>query len=449
MVVLPPLLRPRRTDEYTPPPPPRAQRRATARAAEALRDRAAESRVDPRAYAEGRSATAVALRALDAEAGGGFFVVPEDAERADDVAADVFDDPDGPPLIDVQTHLVNPARFVGGAAKALGWFLGFSDPDRWAAGVDPQRLGPSMWAELVFARSETAAALITLPPGSGDDRLVDNDEVALCRSIVDAMAGPGRVLTHSIVHPNLPGEVAAMAEWAQRCEPSGWKCYPLYGGDPESPGGVGWRLDDDVGTEFLERVRDLGPRLLAVHKGISGPVPDSAPEGASPSDVGPAAVAFPELTFVIYHSGYEPAWDEGPYSTEGRGVDALIRSVGETGVGNVYAELGSTWHLVLRKPEQAAHVLGKLLASFGPERIVWGTDSVWYGSPQPLIDAFRAFQIPERMQEEFGYPALTDSVKRRILSANASALYAIEPRPRADDWVARAADELARAFPGR
>ena len=93
----------------------------------------------------------------------------------------------------------------------------------------------------------------------------------------------------------------------------------------------------------------------------------------------------------------------------------------------MYAELGSTWFLVLRRPVEAAHVLGKLLAHFGPERILWGTDCTWYGSPQPLIDAFRAFTIPERMQAEFGYPPLTDSVKERILGANAAALYDIDP----------------------
>lgn len=32
-----------------------------------------------------------------------------------------------------------------------------------------------------------------------------------------------------------------------------------------------------------------------------------------------------------------------------------------------------------------------LLKQFGPSRILWGTDSTWYGSPQSLIDAFRAF----------------------------------------------------------
>ena len=107
----------------------------------------------------------------------------------------------------------------------------------------------------------------------------------------------------------------------------------------------------------------------------------------------------------------------------------MIASCADHGVragGNVYAELGSTWFLMLRRPFEAAHVLGKLLAHFGPERVLWGTDSTWYGSPQPLIDAFRAFTIPERMQEEFGYSALTDEVKDAILGHNAARLYDLD-----------------------
>ena len=119
------------------------------------------------------------------------------------------------------------------------------------------------------------------------------------------------------------------------------------------------------------------------------------------------------------------------------GVDRLVQSVADAGIGpggNVYAELGSTWFLMLRRPREAAHVLGKLLRALGPDRILWGTDSVWYGSPQPLIDAFRAFCIPESMQERYGYPALTRAAKERILGLNARVVYDVD-----DDTVSRAA----------
>lgn len=82
--------------------------------------------------------------------------------------------------------------------------------------------------------------------------------------------------------------------------------------------------------------------------------------------------------------------------------------------------------MMMRRPCEAAHIIGKLLVALGPDRVVWGTDCIWYGSPQPLIDAFRAFEIPERMQEQYGYPALTPEIKDKILCRNAAEVYGID-----------------------
>ncbi|MGI9604206.1 MAG: amidohydrolase family protein [Acidimicrobiales bacterium] len=448
--VVPQLIRRRSTDEYRPPPPRPNEMRAAARAASGVAERSAEQRLHPLLFAETRTATAVGLRAIDAEAGGGFFSVPVDAERSSEVADETFGDPSGPPVIDVQTHLVNPAHFTGPSAEALTWYLQMADGDRWAAGVDGRDLAPAVWARTVFGASETALALITAPPGADHTRVIDNDEIAQCRAIVDHHASPGRVLTHAIVHPNVAGDLEAMPDWATRCRPSGWKVYPLYGPRPGDHTETGWFLDDETGTRFLEQVRSVGPTRVAVHKGISGAIHDASPLGASPRDVGPAAARFPDIDFLVYHSGYEPNLDEAAFRPDGHGVDQLIASCAahDIGVGgNVYAELGSTWHLVLRRPEQAAHVLGKLLNQFGPEQILWGTDSVWYGSPQPLIDAFRAFTIPAWMQERFGYPELTATIKRQILGRNAQRVYGSEAAPRSDDWVEAAAEQLDATFP--
>jgi predicted TIM-barrel fold metal-dependent hydrolase len=212
---------------------------------------------------------------------------------------------------------------------------------------------------------------------------------------------------------------------------------------------------------FLEQVRAVGPKVVAAHKGLGGPIPHASVAAASPRDIGPAAAAYPDIDFVVYHSGYErnPDGEEGPYdpAAPNDGVDRLVASVDAAGIragGNVYAELGSTWFLMLRRPAEAAHVLGKLLRALGPDRILWGTDSIWYGSPQPLIDAFRAFQIPETFQEQFGYPALTSEVKEKILSHNARRVYAVSDSALADaarslgasaSWVGRASVELRRA----
>ncbi len=430
-VIVPPLLRRRASDEYAPPP-------------WSARDRAALARLAFSSSAEAldRRATAATLRAIDAVHGGGFYDVPDDATRDLDAAEAVFDG--AAPVVDVQTHFVDARRWHGPAAHALGAFLQTADPDRWSGGVDPALIDGAAWAALVFGASETSVALLTSTPGTADDNVLTNTQIAAARDVVDRYAGTGRLLTHTIVHPNLgPAELDAMGESAARLRPSGWKCYTLWGPPTKASPAGGWFLDDDeVGFPFLERVRALGPRVVATHKGIGGGMPAS-----SPRDIGPAAAAFPDLTFVVYHSGYDL---DSPADDQSRGVDRLVQSLAGSGIGpggNVYAELGTTWFLMLRRPLDAAHVLGKLLCALGPERIVWGTDCAWYGSPQPLIDAFRAFTIPPALQERYGYPPLTRATKERILSVNAQTLYGVTaPAPADRAWVANGSVELARTI---
>jgi predicted TIM-barrel fold metal-dependent hydrolase len=135
-----------------------------------------------------------------------------------------------------------------------------------------------------------------------------------------------------------------------------------------------------------------------------------------------------------------------------------VKSLKDAGIGpgdNVYAELGTTWYLIMAHPREAAHVLGKLLSVLGEDQILWGTDSIWYGSPQPLIDAFRAFQIPQEYSVRYGYPRLTPSTKEKILGPNAARLYGMDPETvhaavRQDDlaWVKAALEEYrARGTP--
>ena len=104
----------------------------------------------------------------------------------------------------------------------------------------------------------------------------------------------------------------------------------------------------------------------------------------------------------------------------------------------------------MRDPDQAAHVLGKLLVAVGPDNVVWGTDSIWYGSPQTQIEAFRAFEITEEYQEQFGYPALTPELKRKILGVNgADALRRAARHDRAASSRPRSSSRPAPRFPAR
>ncbi len=453
---LPPLLRASHSDEIPSPRLGRRGERAAARYGDTAARTARQLALDERDYAYDRRGTAATLRALDEEHGGGFFAIDEEATLDRDAADVVF--AGDAPVIDVQTHLVDPDRWRGAHAVALGNFLRRVDPDRWDGAIDPERISGAAWAALVFGASETAVALLTSTPGAGDENVLTNRQIASVRDVIDRYAGSGRVLTHTIVHPNLAGEIDAMARWSTELRPSGWKVYPLAGAATRAAPGGGWWLDDDeIGGAFLERARTLGPRIVCAHKGLGGPVAGASVATASPRDIGPAARAFPDIDFVVYHSGYEidPDREEAAYDPiAARGVDRLVRSVAAAGLGpedNVYAELGSTWFLMLRRPREAAHVLGKLLLALGPKRILWGTDSTWYGTPQPLIDAFRSFRIPASMQAAFGYPPLTRELAAQILSHNARRLYGIDVSHlgSSDDdraWAARAGPALRTAI---
>ena len=94
---------------------------------------------------------------------------------------------------------------------------------------------------------------------------------------------------------------------------------------------------------------------------------------------------------------------------------------------NVYAELGGTWWFLMGNPTHAAHVLGKLLTHVGEDRVVWGTDSIWFGTPQDQIQALRTFQISAELQERHGYPELTPALKAKIFGGTSAALYGIDP----------------------
>ena len=55
----------------------------------------------------------------------------------------------------------------------------------------------------------------------------------------------------------------------------------------------------------------------------------------------------------------------------------------------MYAELGSTWRYLMRDPDSAAHGIGKLMKYLGEDNVLWGTDSIWYGSARAASQCAR------------------------------------------------------------
>ena len=143
-----------------------------------------------------------------------------------------------------------------------------------------------------------------------------------------------------------------------------------------------------------------------------------------------------------------------PYSkaTTHIGINRLIASMKKARIGpneNVYAELGSTWWYAMRSPTQAAHVLGKLLKYVGEDNVLWGTDCLFYGSPQDQIQALRSFHISEEFQERWGYPKLTKEIKAKILGLNGARLYGVDPITAKCEFTRRELEEIRKHLPGK
>ncbi len=79
----------------------------------------------------------------------------------------------------------------------------------------------------------------------------------------------------------------------------------------------------------------------------------------------------------------------------------------------------------MRDPDSAAHALGKLFQFVGEDNVLWGTDSIWYGSPQDQIQAFRTFQIADELVAHHGYPKITPALRAKVFGRNALRVYKI------------------------
>ena len=376
----------------------------------------------------GAASALLSFNAANAAVGkrGGFFEIePEAALEPQLAQAQVGGK--GEFIFDVQGHFVDPsgAWVKSAPADAFKWSpkaacdLGAKSGARSYLNC----LGPEEFVKDVFLDSDTDMMVLSFVPSRRDAEPLTIQAADAVRRIVDLMEGTHRLLLHGRVNPNQPGDLESMDELKERWKVSAWKTYTQWGID-----GKGYFLSDNVGTRFIEKARTLGIKVICVHKGL--PFGSESYEHSQCSDIGVVAKRFPDVTFLVYHSGFVTTVPERAYSGRGAsdGIDTLIRSLIENGIkpnSNVYAELGSTWRFLMREPNSAAHALGKLIKYCGEENVLWGTDSIWYGSPQDQIQAFRTFQIAPELRAKYGYAEITPMLRAKIFGLNAARVYKI------------------------
>jgi predicted TIM-barrel fold metal-dependent hydrolase len=162
----------------------------------------------------------------------------------------------------------------------------------------------------------------------------------------------------------------------------------------------------------------------------------------TPLDLEKAAKDWPDLNFIVYHSGFRGfGWlsvgrgdkVKDPKTTDPQEIpwisDIYRILKRNPQIKNIYFELGSTFHQIsMANPEMCMHMLGQMMQTAGADHILWGTDSIWGGSPQGQIERLRRLKMKSELMEKYHYSELTDEIKNQIFGLNAAKLLGVDPK---------------------
>jgi predicted TIM-barrel fold metal-dependent hydrolase len=231
---------------------------------------------------------------------------------------------------------------------------------------------------------------------------------------------PHRVGLHAAVNP-LEGQRALeqVEHSIRELGAHGIKVYPARFVQGQT---IPVRLDDpEYGIPVIEKAIECGARCIAVHKYFPvGPTRLSA-YGVDDVEI---AGAFPEMNFEVLHPGFafidETAWLLARYP-------------------NVYVNLEWTASFLFSAPRRFAEVLGTLMASGGEDRILWASGAM-FAHPQPVLEAFLDFEMPQDLIDGYGFPPLTEQAKRKMLGENYCRLHGLDVEEMKaqvanDDWA--------------
>jgi predicted TIM-barrel fold metal-dependent hydrolase len=424
-------------EEFIPPPQSPQQKEFEARLAALSAEAARGQGLSRRDFLRTGSGMAAALFALNQVFGDCYEV---SAEEVRDPKAFEEKWPKDQFIFDIQTHHVDVSKKWYDDTPDGRAALRFFQMLRPRLNVEEslELLNRAHYVKEVFGDSDTVMAVISgVPSREWDKNPLPPDQMVATRKYVNDLAGSQRVLSHGLLRPNLgKKELEEMERQVKVLKIDAWKMYT-----GAELGEKAWYMDDEkVAYPCWEKTKKLGVKNLCVHKGL--PLGAFNEKACTPLDLEKAAQDWPDLNFIVYHSGFRGFG----YLGQGKGekvkdpktddpqeipwVSDILRILKRNPkIKNIYFELGSTFHMTsARSPEMCMHMLGQMIQAAGADHILWGTDSIWGGSPQGQIVRLRKLKMKPELMDKYKYPELTDAVKDQILGLNAARLFGVDPK---------------------
>lgn len=258
---------------------------------------------------------------------------------------------------------------------------------------------------IIFEESDTDMAIAQTVPMMGGSW--KQGFAPAHRQYALAKAYPDRVLFCGGVDPIAQGIDGALYELERQIVEWGAKSVKFYQSQANNSH---WRADDrKLAYPMYELCMRLGVNSVQFHKGH--PFGRQPMEHLMPNDLQGAAGDFPDMIFVNHHLAE-------PYFAETLSISARFP--------NVWVALSGFINLMPFRPIETYHFLGKLLMYVGADRLMYGSEAFAYRRVQGCIDMYFDLKMPERLQDEYGYPEITDEMRRKILGENTARLMGVD-----------------------
>ncbi len=318
-------------------------------------------------------------------------------------------------IVDCHMHVIAgsdwfPSDLAEGAAKhwwrEVRWRDEKADPAYFVQAAE-QALDPD--GSKTIARMDAAGIDVscTMPMDQGyrvgDVGLVSIEEMNE-RSCEIARSSGGRILSFCGVDPRRSNAVEILRTGIEQWGAKGLKLYPTNGFYPD---------DESLCYPLYNLVAEHGMPVL-LHQGHSGRGQKS--KYGHPMYVDSAAADFPDVNFVLGHSGRWETWSDEAFAV------AIFKT-------NVYLDMSLWQHWA--SPDEICKKVLWLRDRVGIERVMFGSDMAGIEVSWTLrewIDQIRMF--PELAKQHGS--SLSQDEMDLLLGENAARIYRIEPPARRD-----------------